>query len=199
MHIFIDESGTSSIKGYSTIAVVYLEVGNQTKFENACKKILREMHLDSFHWAEHGWKVRQSFIRKILDLDFFYKVALFENPTNINLMYDLVFQQLITEENIKNIYIDGKKQKWYERKLKKILRDKGIKVSKLKSVRRETTQSGLQVADALAGLTRYNLDSPDKLDASRLIKKLKREKKLFIEYKFYDIKNPAIKRGQPSK
>lgn len=199
MHIFIDESGTGSNKGHSTVAVVYLEIENQDQFEKEYQRLLKDLRLSSFHWAEHGWKVRQNFINKILDLEFTYKIALFENPTNINLMYETVFQHLITEGSIKKIYIDGKKQKWYERKLKKILRDKEVKISKLKSVRKESTESGLQLADALAGLSRYSLDNPYENDALALIKKLRKCKKVFGEYKFYDIKNPAIKRGQLSK
>lgn len=199
MYIFIDESGTGSKVGHATIAIVYLEVKNQSKFESGYKKVLKELRLDSFHWAEHGWKVRQKFVNKILDLDFIYKVALFENPININDMYDSVFQQLITERNIKNIYIDGKKQKWYERKLKMVLRDKDIKISKLKSVRKEDSYGGLQIADSIAGLTRYNVDNLSSQDASILIKRLKKRNKLFIEYKFQNIKNPAVKRGQLSK
>lgn len=199
MYIFIDESGTGSKVGHATIAVVYLEVTNQGKFDNGYKKILKELKLNNFHWSEHGWKVRQKFINKILDLDFIYKVALFENPININDMYDLVFQQLITERNIKNIYIDGKKKKWYERKLKTILRDKNIKISKLKSVRKEDSYGGLQLADSIAGLTRYYIDNLNSPDASILIKRLKKRNKLFIEYKFQNIKNPALKRGQLSK
>ena len=199
MYIFIDESGTGSKIGHATIAVVYLEVTNKNKFESLYKKILNELNLSSFHWAEHGWKVRQKYINKILDLDFIYKVALFENPININDMYDLVFQQLITEQNIKNIYIDGKKKKGYERKLKMILRDKDIKISKLKSVRKEDSYGGLQLADSIAVLTRYDIDNPMSRDASKLRKRLKRRNKLFIEYKFQNIKNPALKRGQLSK
>jgi len=199
MHIFIDESGTGSKVGHATVAVVYLQVSNQSKFDSSYKKILKELKLESFHWAEHGWKVRQKFINKILDLDFVYKVALFKNPVNINDMYDSVFQQLITERNIKNIYIDGKKQKWYERKLKMILRGKDIKISKLKSVRKENLHGGIQLADSIAGLTRYNIDNLNSSDASRLIRRLKKRSKLFIEYKFQNIKNPALKRGQLSK
>jgi len=114
-------------------------------------------------------------------------------------MYDLVFQQLITEKNIKNIYVDGKKSKSYERKLKMILRDKDIKISKLKTVRKEDLYGGLQLADSIAGLTRYYIDNPSSLDAPILIKRLKKRNKLFIEYKFQNIKNPALKRGQLSK
>lgn len=199
MYIFIDESGTGSKIGHATISVVYLEILNRYKFEKQYKKILVDLKLESFHWAEHGWKVRQKFIFKILDLDFTCKVAFFENPININDMYDMVFQQLIVEKDIKNIYIDGKKQKSYERRLKMILRIKGIKLSKLKSVRKEDSFGGLQLADSIAGLTRYFEDNPNAVDANKLIKKLKRNNKFFIEYRFQGIKNPAIKRGQLSK
>ena len=199
MYIFIDESGTGSKIGHSTIAVVYLEISNRSAFEEKYSRILTNLNLKNFHWAEHGWKVRQKFINEILDLDFICKVAFFVNPININDMYDLVFQQLIVEQNIKNIYIDGKKQKSYERRLKMILRRKKIKLSKLKSIRKEDLYGGLQLADSIAGLARYSEDNSGALDAQKLMKKLRRNNKFFIEYRFQNIKNPASKRGQLSK
>jgi hypothetical protein len=55
-----------------------------------------------------------------------------------------------------------------------VLRDKDIKISKLKSVRKEESYGGLQIADSIAGLTRYNVDNLNSQDSSILIKRLKK-------------------------
>ncbi len=60
---------------------------------------------------------------------------------------------MIVERNIKQIIIDGKKLKRYERIIKKILRDKGVPVKKLKTGR-DTQHAGIRVADMVAGLAR---------------------------------------------
>lgn len=99
-------------------------------------------------------------------------------------MIETVFQHLITEKVIGGIFIDGKKPKWYENKLKKVLRDKAISVNKLRTIRNERSHIGLQLADALAGLVRYHFDNPNEKGAQRLFKKLKRDKKLTAQMLF---------------
>ena len=72
----------------------------------------------------------------------------------------------------------------YGRKLKKVLRDKGISVRKLRTVRNEKLHPGIQLADALAGLTRYHFDNPEKKDAKQWFHRLKKEKKFFAQIVF---------------
>lgn len=55
------------------------------------------------------------------------------------------------------IYIDGKKPKWYAKKIKKILRYKGISVRKLKMVK-GSQYAGIRLADMIAGLSRSYFD-----------------------------------------
>src|SRR3989344_4641009 len=74
-------------------------------------------------------------------------------------------------------------RKWYEQRLKKVLRDRGISVKKLSTVRRES-EVGIQLADALAGLIRYHYDNPDRKDAKKWFDKLKKDKKLVAEFTF---------------
>lgn len=76
--------------------------------------------------------------------------------------------------------IDGEKPKWYEHKLKKVLRDKGIGLKKLRTVRNKS-EVGIQLADALASLIRYSYDNPQEKDAKKWVTKLRREKKLKFE------------------
>jgi len=180
MVIFIDESGIHKQTGHSTASVVYVEVKNLEKFENQLKRIEKDLKISSFHWAEERWFMKNKFLSRIFDLNFTVKVAIFENPVKPAAMLEVVFQHLIIEENIKNIFIDGEKPKWYEHKLKKVLRDKGIAVKKLKTVRSKS-EVGIQLADALASLIRYYHDNPQEKDAKKWFNKLKKEKKLSFE------------------
>lgn len=50
--------------------------------------------------------------------------------------------------------IDSRKPKWYSLKLKKVLRDKGISVKKVITVRKDESSPGIRVSDCLAGLFR---------------------------------------------
>ena len=186
MIVFIDESGIHKQTGHSTTAVVYVEIKNLERVEKQIIKILEDLNIDSFHWAEHGWKIKEKFLRQIINLKFIFKVALFKNPVSSNKMMELVFQHLITEKEIERLFIDGKKPRWYERKLKKVLRDKGISLRKLKTVRKEVAHPGIQLADALAGLTRYNVDYPEKKNAKRWFCKLKKKGKLLGRFIFED-------------
>lgn len=184
MNIFIDESGIHKNIDHSTTAVVYVEIGDLPKFETDFSHILEKLRICYFHWSEERWLIRNKFLKLALKLPFRVKIAVFKNPIHPDKMLELVFQHLIVETNISKVYIDGKKPRWYEHKLKKILRDKGITVRKLKTVRSEITHPGLQLADAIAGLVRYHHDAPHEIDAKNWISKLKSEKKLFVELLF---------------
>lgn len=180
MVIFIDESGIHKQIGHATASVVYVEVNNLEKFEHKLKKIEADLKISYFHWAEERWFMKNKFLSRIFDLDFTVKVAVFENPVKPDSMLEVVFQHLITEKSINSIYIDGEKPKWYEHKLKKVLRDKGIGLKKLRTVRSKS-EVGIQLADALASLIRYYHDNPQEKDAKKWFNKLKREKKLAFE------------------
>lgn len=182
MYIFIDESGIQSQIGNSTVAVVYVEIKNLAKFDKDFKKILQDLKISNFHWTEERWSIREKFINKILSLDFKVKIGIFKNPVHPDLMIESVFGQLINELDIYKIIIDAKKPKWYENKLKKILRFKGISVKKLKTIRKDENNMGIQLADCLAGLYRYHHDNLDNLDVNSWIKKIKRHEKLFGEF-----------------
>lgn len=180
MIIFIDESGTHKQTGHSTSVVVYVEIKNLEKFEIKLKEIEKDLRISYFHWAEERWFMKNKFLARIMDLDFTVKAAIFENPVDPQSILEIVFKHLIIEEDISNIFIDGEKPKWYEHKLKKVLRDKGITVKKLKTVRSKS-EVGIQLADALASLIRYYHDNPDEKDAKKWFNKLKKDKKLSFE------------------
>lgn len=180
MVIFIDESGTNKQDGHSTIAVVFVEVKNLTKFENEVNNIKIELRINSFHWSEERWEVRNKFLARLIKLDFEVKVAIFKNPANPEKAMDLVFQHLITQTNILNLFIDGKKPRWYEHSLKRELRNKGVSVKKLRTAN-DKSQPGIQVADCLAGLVRRYYNSPAEEDAKKWFDKLVKENKLTVQ------------------
>lgn len=180
MVIFIDESGIHKQTGHATTAVVYVEVTNLEKFETQLKEIEKDLKISFFHWAEERWLMKNKFLSQIFDLDFTVKAAIFENPVKTDSMLEVVFQHLIIEKEISYIYIDGEKPKWYEHKLKKVLRDKGIALKKLRTVR-SRSEVGIQLADCLASLIRYYHDNLEEKDAKKWFNKLKKEKKLSFE------------------
>lgn len=177
MIIFIDESGIHKKEGHSTTAVVYVEVTRLEDLERDLKLIEQSLRIRSFHWADERWLIRNKFLSSIVKLDFNVKVAVFENPKNVGEMLEVVFRHLITEKNIKNILIDGKKPRWYELRLKKVLRDKGVSIRKLRTVKSDTNL-GIQLADAMAGLVRYHFDNPGAPDAKKWFNKFRKAQKI---------------------
>ncbi|MDO8638021.1 MAG: DUF3800 domain-containing protein [Candidatus Daviesbacteria bacterium] len=191
MVIFIDESGTHKQADHATEVIVYVAIKNLEQIQKQICGILQDLNLEAFHWADQGWVVREKFFNKIIKLKFTFKVAIFKNPVSGSKMIDIIFQCLITENNIKSIYIDGKKPKWYEHRLKKVLRDRGISIKNLRTIRSKSNV-GIQLADALAGLTRYHFDNPKELDAGKLFRRLDKEHKI-IDQIFFD--KEAVKRS----
>ena len=124
-------------------------------------------------WYSHFWNEKEIVV--------ILPNKVFKNPVKPEKMIEAVFRQLITEPNIAKIVIDGKKPRWYEQKLKKVLRDKGVAVKKLKTAR-STSELGIQLADALAGLVRYSYDSPNEEIAVKLLQRLKKKEKILGIY-----------------
>lgn len=178
MVVFIDESGIHKQDGHSTVAVVYVEIENGDKFQKDFEKIMNDLRIRFFHWTDERWLMREKFLSKIMNLDFRVKVAVFKNPINQGNIMETVFSQLISVQNISKMLIDGQKPKWYEQRLKKVLRDKGIAVKKLRTVRSKS-EFGIQLADAIAGLVRYCYDYPDISEPRKILKKLQKEGLIF--------------------
>lgn len=157
MFVFIDESGVHKATDHSTVAVVYLEVENYIAFEQAVVVIEERLKISTFHWAETAWPVKQQFLDAVLKLKFAAKVAVVKNPVQLSKNLETIFLHMIVEPNIRVVYLDGKKSKRYERTIKKVLRDRGISVRKVRTVRDEEF-AGIRVADMVAGLVRTVAD-----------------------------------------
>jgi hypothetical protein len=153
MLVFIDESGIHKEIGHSTFVLVYIETENYPEIEKRIRETEKKLRIDYFHWAKSVWRVKEKFMNEILKLDFKAKIAVVKNPINPAQELERVLTHMIIERNISNIYIDGKKPKWYERKIKKILRDKGISIRKLRTVK-SNQFAGIRLADMVAGLSR---------------------------------------------
>lgn len=160
MHIiFIDESGIHKQVDHSTVVLVYVLIESVENVEHKIIEIEKELKIKSFHWKEQRWKIKGAFLAKIAKLPFKIKVAILRNPINLSKEVENVLCHLITEKKIKKIIIEGKKPRWYELKIKKVLRDKGVSVRKLRSAK-GTSFPGLRLADAMAGLIRSFCDNP---------------------------------------
>jgi len=173
MIIFIDESGVHKSIDFSTISFVYVCFDNLVDMEKKILEIENNLNIQSFHWSEYGskngWIIRENFLIEISKLDFTFKISIFKNPVNFSEKFENTFMHLIVENRIKKIIIDGKKPRWYENRLKKVLRDKNISIKKIKTGN-DVSNPGLRVADALAGLYRSHYDNPT--DKTRKIIKL---------------------------
>ena len=177
MIIFIDESGIHKKVDHSTFALSYIKFKNYQKIEKEVEAIEEELNIDNFHWAHTIWKIKEKFISKVLKLDFEVKVAVVKNPIHPQKELEKALIHTIVEKNIKQIIIDGNRYKWFERKIKYVLRNKGISVRKLRKAKDEQ-YAGLRIADMVAGLTRAYFDKKNPARFDKYFKKL--EKKIIV-------------------
>jgi|SRR3989344_6182039 len=171
-YIFIDESGVHKETGKSSIALAYVAFENLDETQKRILKIEKEIGIHHFHWSHSSWVVRNKFIKNIIKCNFFAKIALISNPFKFNEAYEYALKHLVVEKKISAIIIDGKKKKTYERRLKKVLRDKGISVKKLKTGNDESYPA-LRIADAIAGIVRYRNENPEKKEVQHLYNLIK--------------------------
>jgi len=160
MIIFIDESGIHKQIDHSTFALVHISFENKEMAEARLKEIETNLRIESFHWTEHSWKVREKFFKSVVSLPFEVKIAIFRNPVSPAKALSWSLQHVLVEKHFRGIYIDGKKPRWVEYQIKKALRDKGVSVAKLKTVRYQGSFC-MHLADAFAGLSRAYYDNPE--------------------------------------
>jgi len=180
MHIFIDESGIHKNIDHSVYVLAYVETENYLLLNDEIINIQNDLKIKEFHWAETVWKVKEQFLNRILKLDFKVKIAVLNNPIKPNIELERILSHMLIEHNIECVYIDGKKPKWYERKIKNILRSKNFSVYKLKTVR-SSQYPCIQLADMVAGLARSFYDQKNLNKLEKYYKRL--EKKIIITVK----------------
>ncbi len=103
--------------------------------------------------------MRESFTRELLRADFGVRVALFTNPIDIDAAMEQALTFLIPEPHVHRVIIDGLKPKEYASHLKKVLRDKGVTVKKLRT-ETDHARPALRLADCFAGLVRHHAEDP---------------------------------------
>jgi len=180
MYIFIDESGIHKRVDNSSFILVYIEAKHYQDLEKSVQKIEQNLNIDYFHWAETIWKVKEKFMDEALKLDFLAKIAIISNPVNPAKELERVLIHMMIEKNIKNVYIDGKKPKWYAKRIKKILRDKGISIRKLRTIKNNQF-GGIRVADMVAGLARSYYDKKNLEKIEKYYNRLKKKIVVIIE------------------
>jgi hypothetical protein len=152
--IYIDESGISPDQGYSVYVCLYIESKNRTYLNDKIIEIEKQIKISHTHWTEMPWKIRLKFVDKIKYLDFDVIATICKNPILPDiLLKKVLIESTVIDSNIINIFIDGKKNKNYERELKGLLRNHGVKVYDLKIVD-DKKEPLIRLSDFLAGLTR---------------------------------------------
>jgi len=111
---------------------VYVAVKDLEAIERLVLKAEQSAGIHGFHWA---------------------------NPIVLDKALSEALQHLLAERHISQILVDGDKPKTYTRQLKKVLRDKGITVRKIRSVKDEAYPM-IRIADAVAGAARATYDDP---------------------------------------
>ncbi|MBU4580060.1 hypothetical protein KKB43_03520, partial [Patescibacteria group bacterium] len=132
MLIFVDESGIHKKTGKSSVALVYVMVEDIENVEKAILKAEKVLRITSFHWPRHIWKIRFNFIKMLIKENFTVEAAIIRNPFSEN-SFERTIEHLLIEKKVKKIILDGKKPKWYALRLKKVLRDRGISVKKIRT------------------------------------------------------------------
>jgi len=179
MLVFIDESGTNKQAGNSAIALIYIAMNDYASFSRAIERIEEQLKISTFHWAKNAPPVRAKFFEELAKLDFEAKVAVIRNPSFPDKDLERLLPHMLIEKNIHSITIDGEKPTLYRRRLKKLLRDKGITTKKLKMANDESSP-GVRVADAIAGLTRAYYDRKGGEVVRTWFDRLRKKKKIVL-------------------
>lgn len=164
--IFIDELGVHRKDGKSSVVLVYIMVENLENIQKAILKTEQSLGIASFHWPRHIWKIRYKFISSLIKENFSVKLAIISNPFSQN-AFENALVSLITEKKIKKIVLDGRKPKWYVLRLKKVLRERGISVKKIR-FGNDKSYPCLRLADAYAGLVSAYWNNKDNEKAKGL-------------------------------
>lgn len=168
MLIFIDESGVHKQDGKSSVALVYVMVDDAEKLEQSILETEKALNITSFHWPKHIWKIRQKFIQALQKENFTVKAVIIQNPFSEK-KFEEAIKELLIEKKVNKIIIDGKKPRWYLLRLKKILREKGISVKKIRAGNDKSFPC-LRLADGYAGLIRAHWDDEANEKATELYK-----------------------------
>ncbi|MDP2586238.1 MAG: DUF3800 domain-containing protein [Candidatus Komeilibacteria bacterium] len=184
MYVFIDESGIHKQIDHSSFVTVFVSVEDKAALNKKIEEIERRLKIKPFHWADFGsrfgWKIRTEFIKSVSTLSFSFKYIIVENPIKPQAMLYYALNNLLKEEDIIKVVIDGQQPKWYADQIKSSLRKSGISVKKL-IIANDKADPILRLADALAGLVRSYHDGV--LGAENLYQLIKMKNKITSHFK----------------
>lgn len=160
MVFLLDESNIHRSDGISSVVLAYVS-DLEALYTLDAHILATEKYLSirPFHWWKSSWCVRERFVLELLKLDFGMRIVLVRNPVRIETVLEQSLPYLIVEPSVHRLIIDGSKPKAYANHLKKILRDKGITVKKLRN-ETDHARPGLRLADCCAGLIRHHAEQP---------------------------------------
>jgi hypothetical protein len=166
MLVFIDESGVHNGDGQTATALVYVEVKNAQNLDAAILAAEAKLKIKPFHWKEHGWKIRQAFLERLIKEDFEVKIFVFGNPFTEDKL-ERAWRHLFVDKKMTKIIIDGDKPERYVHRLKKLLRDNDVSVKKIR-MGNDRSFPCLRLADLFAGATRAYFEAPENNKAKKL-------------------------------
>jgi hypothetical protein len=140
--IFIDESGTNKNSGFSTIAAVKISREDIHELNGNIVRVESLIGIDLFHWSRHKWPVRHRFLYEIIhtchSLNLSIDVVIRQNPLKSNIFLEQAIKIIAREKTAEKIIIDGEKSHAYERRIKRILHENGLRIH-LPSISRDET------------------------------------------------------------
>ncbi len=193
-YIFIDESGVNKDIKYSCFAFVFINEDNYVFIEKIIIDLEKILKIKSFHWSEDNWNVKKRVLQEIADQKVNFKIKILINPINQEKELESSLIDFIENDKNNYVFIDGKKSKKYDRKIKKYFRDRNVSISKIRTIK-DNNSIGIKIADYIAGFFRYYFDNENKLDndLNIILKKI-------LKYKVIELKKPPSKVArQPSR
>jgi hypothetical protein len=156
--VYIDESNILSSTGHSVYTGVYITYSKKDDIAGKVIQIEKDLKILYTHWVDMTWKIRLKFAEKIRNLDFTCQIIVYENPiiqekSLENFLYEIIKSQ----EDISRIIVDGNRGRNYERKLKRVLKNRKLKFTKIIFMN-DRAEPLIRLADFMAGSYRSFLD-----------------------------------------
>jgi len=109
------------------------------------------------------WKIKFEFLKLISESDLNFKIKILINPIDQEKELTECFLDFMKDNKNDYTFIDGKKSKRYENKIKKYLKDSNLSIKNIKTIK-SNNSSGIKMADYIAGFFRYYFDNNGKID-----------------------------------
>lgn len=160
MNVYIDESGIQFKDGHSVFAIVFVEQQHEQMLAQGVDKLTQQVRATSLHWSKMGKRVKAKVVPALSGLPFKYAIVIVPNPLkNTESALGASMSEILSRMNINALIIDGTWSKRQVSQFKRVLKNGGTKVEKLRGGN-DKAYPGLILADIIAGLHRHNLDKP---------------------------------------